>query len=144
MLARKRNDFSGEGYPERCQIHTHGNLRDDSTGVDEEGSRSFLPVSLSGTLAKNVCLDIKSLMRIGSPIIAAGGSIDETLLHQHITTKDGKSLPLEAIRRLHNYSKGRTRLNLVRGIWVLCPSKGDAACQRFACPERLVCMGRHR
>jgi len=144
MLARKRNDFSGEGYPERCQIHTHGNLRDDSTGVDERGGCSIAPVALSGSLAKNVCLDIKSLMRIGDSIISQGGSIDEILLHQHITTKDGKSLPLEAIRRLHNYSKGRTRLNLVSGIWTLCPAGGDAACQRFACPERLVCQGRHR
>ena len=140
MLARKRNDFSGEGYPERCQIHTEFE-RECTDGDDKEGRCSLLPVSLSGSLDKNVCFDIKSLMRIGGAIISAGGSIDETLLHQHISTKDGKSLPLEALRRLHNYSKGRTRLNLIGGIWTLCPSKGDAACQRFACPERLVCMG---
>jgi len=142
-MPRKRSEFSGDGDPELCQIH-QGVSRECTDGDDKEGRCSLLPVSLSGTLAKNVCLDIKSLMRIGSPIIAAGGSIDEILLHQHITTKDGKSLPLEAIRRLHHYSKGRTRLNLVSGIWVLCPAGGDAACQRFACPERLVCQGRHR
>ena len=54
-------------------------------------------------------------------------------------TRRGDSL--KALRIVHRCYKKSTRLNLVSGIWVLCPVDGIASCTRYECRDRLSCTG---
>jgi hypothetical protein len=86
------------------------------------------------------CPELRSLCSVVRGLLAAGSSVDEITLEARTASyRYRRGDCLKSLRVVHRMYTEETRLNLIAGIWYLCPINGVQNCTRYSCQDRLVC-----